>query len=38
MAEKADEISVPVGAGNRTALDIADSALDICIDSDVLGE
>jgi len=38
MAEKADEISVPVGAGQRTILDIADSALDICIDSDVLGE
>ena len=38
VAEKADEISGPVRAGQTTILDIADSALDICIDSDVLGE
>jgi len=38
MAEKADEISAPVRAGKKTVLDIADSSLHICIDSNVLGE
>jgi len=36
-AEKADEISVPVRAGQKTGLDIADSTSDIWIDSDLFG-